>query len=172
MFQQQVTKQNPSHFRSQPQYPVLIQKPGSIPVPNLQGNVATFHQQPLKQTVSMNPQEEKKPPVTKVKVSQNLQTQTKKSPTTSFKQLYSKYLKGKKPEEPEEQDEKFECLAKIISYQACKIRNLEDRLKKIENLLPVYGTFDDKDENIENEKSKKRKLDTEETVETTITENK
>lgn len=128
----------------------------------------TLKQAPITQ-IQMNPQmtitsehEKKQPQVQKVKVAQNLTNTPKKTPTTSFKVLYSKYLKGKKPEESEDPDEKFECLSKIISYQACKIRNLEDRLKKIENLLPVYGGFDDHEEIVETEKSKKRKIETEE----------
>lgn len=45
-------------------------------------------------------------------------------------------------EPSEDPDEKLECLSKIIQYQACKIRRLEERVKKIENILPDYGSFD------------------------------
>lgn len=56
---------------------------------------------------------------------------------------------------PEETDEKLEFLSQIISLQAAKIRRLEDRLKKIENILPDYGSFEDQPNVSDDEKDAK-----------------
>eukprot|EP01080_Neovahlkampfia_damariscottae_P000839 gene839-9088_t len=69
---------------------------------------------------------------------ENKSNENEKSPKI-FQQLFSKI----KISEQSDPDAKFECLSKVISYQASKIRRLEDRLLKIESIIPVYGSFDD-----------------------------
>lgn len=104
-------------------------------------------------------------------VSQQTTTAQKKpansSPST-FRQLYQKFTKGKGKldENIDDPDDKLECLSKIIQYQACKIRRLEERLKKIESILPDYGSFDTPPQSdkvdittVPPEQSKKRKYE-------------
>jgi 3-methyladenine DNA glycosylase/8-oxoguanine DNA glycosylase len=83
----------------------------------------------------------------------------------SFKTLYGRYTKIKTKEtepttlqEKEEIEDKFECLTKVISFQSCKIKRLEDKIRKIESLLPNFGNFDDNEEVVDI-LTKKRKLD-------------